>query len=98
METGDRRGLMMMGPKSEAFARQTLRVLEQNPKIVPASLDLVCLSRLKQARRSRLDRRLTCLQQVGRPNALDAQLDHDVLGNAAKADAGQAGHGARGQR
>ncbi len=40
METGDRRGLMLMGPKSEAFARQTLRVLEQNPKIVPPSFDL----------------------------------------------------------
>ena len=41
MESGDRRGLMLMGPKSEAFARQSLRVLEQNPKIVPPSFDLV---------------------------------------------------------
>ena len=40
MESGDRRGLMLMGPKSETFARQTLRVLEQNPKIVPPSFDL----------------------------------------------------------
>lgn len=40
METGERRGLMLMGPKSETFARQTLRVLEQNPKIVPPSFDL----------------------------------------------------------
>jgi len=40
MESGDRRGLMLMGPKSEAFARQTLRVLEQTPKIVPPSFDL----------------------------------------------------------
>lgn len=29
-----------MGPRSEPFARQTLRVLEQNPGIVPPSLDL----------------------------------------------------------
>jgi hypothetical protein len=37
---GERRGLPLMGPRSEPFARQTLRVLEQNPGIVPPSLDL----------------------------------------------------------
>jgi hypothetical protein len=41
MEPADRKGLMIMGPRSEPFARQTLRVLEQNPKIVPPSMDLV---------------------------------------------------------
>jgi hypothetical protein len=40
MEAGERRGLMIMGPKSEPFVRKTLRVLEQNPKIVPGTLDL----------------------------------------------------------
>ncbi|TWI01670.1 hypothetical protein IP90_02229 [Luteimonas cucumeris] len=40
LEPGERRSLMHMGPKSEVFARQTLRVLEQNPQIVPPSLDL----------------------------------------------------------
>jgi hypothetical protein len=35
-----RRCLPLMGPRSEPFARQTLRVLEQNPGIVPPSLDL----------------------------------------------------------
>lgn len=40
LENGERRGLMLMGPRSEPFARQTLRVLEQNPGIVPPSLDL----------------------------------------------------------
>lgn len=40
LEPGDRRGLMLMGPRSEPFARKTLRVLEQNPKIVPPSLDV----------------------------------------------------------
>ena len=39
-ESGERRGLPLMGPRSEPFARQTLRVLEQNPGIVPPSLDL----------------------------------------------------------
>ena len=50
----DRKGLVVLGPKSEAFARQTLRVLEDNPRIVPPSLDvagaradLVALDRLR---------------------------------------------------
>lgn len=41
IEPADRPGMMVMGPRSEPFARQTLRVLEDNPKIVPPSLDVV---------------------------------------------------------
>lgn len=40
MESGDRRGMMLLGPLSQPFARQTLRVLEQNPGIVPPSLNV----------------------------------------------------------
>lgn len=36
----ERKTLARMGPKSESFCRQTLGVLEQNPQLVPASLDL----------------------------------------------------------
>lgn len=32
-----KRSLRKMGPKSEAFCRQTLRVLDQNPQILPAN-------------------------------------------------------------
>ena len=35
-----RRGLTRMGPKSEAFCRQTLAVLGQNPQVIPPSVDL----------------------------------------------------------
>jgi len=35
-----RRGLTKMGDKSEAFCRQTLNVLVQNPQVVPPGLDL----------------------------------------------------------
>jgi len=35
-----RRSVRRMGPKSEAFCRQTLRILEQNPQIVPPSVPL----------------------------------------------------------
>ncbi|MGY3264388.1 hypothetical protein [Lysobacter sp. HA35] len=40
LDPADRRGLMIMGPKSESFARQTLRVLDENPKIVPPSMNV----------------------------------------------------------
>lgn len=40
MEAGDRRGMMLLGPVSQPFARQTLRVLDQNPQIVPPSLNV----------------------------------------------------------
>lgn len=36
----DRRNLAKMGDKSEAFCRQTLMVLAQNPQVIPPSLDL----------------------------------------------------------
>lgn len=36
----ERRELSKMGDKSEAFCRQTLMVLAQNPQVIPPSLDL----------------------------------------------------------
>jgi hypothetical protein len=40
MNTGQRRKLARMGDKSEAFCRQALSVLAQNPQVVPPSLKL----------------------------------------------------------
>lgn len=36
----ERKRLTKMGPKSETFCRQALRVMEQNPHIVPSSVDV----------------------------------------------------------
>lgn len=51
---GDERNVIRMGQKSEAFCRQTLGVLGQNPQVVPPSLklaegqaDLLALDRLR---------------------------------------------------
>lgn len=41
LQPDERRGLTKMGDKSEAFCRQTLTVLEQNPQVIPPSFDLV---------------------------------------------------------
>lgn len=54
MNAAQRRKLARMGDKSEAFCRQTLSVLTQNPQVVPPSIrlaeaqaDLVALDRLR---------------------------------------------------
>lgn len=82
LESGERRGLMLMGPRSEPFARQTLRVLEQNPGIVPPSLDLDGA----RADLDALDRLTPVLERVQRLTArLDdtvAALGSDVMGVA----------------
>lgn len=41
LQPDERRGLTKMGDKSEAFCRQTLTVLAQNPQVIPPSFDLV---------------------------------------------------------
>lgn len=40
MSAAEHRGLFKMGDKSEVFCRETLGVLQQNPKLVPESLNL----------------------------------------------------------
>ena len=54
LQPAQRRELFKMGDKSEAFCRQTLSVLSQNPQVVPPSLklaeaqaDLVALDKLR---------------------------------------------------
>ncbi len=54
LQPDQRRNLYKMGDKSEAFCRQTLAVLGQNPQIIPPSLgladaqaDVVALDRLR---------------------------------------------------
>jgi hypothetical protein len=71
LENGDLRGLMLMGPRSEPFARQTLRVLEQNPGIVPPSLNL----REAQTDLATLDKLTPVLERVQK---LATRLDDTV--------------------
>jgi hypothetical protein len=40
LEPAERRSLPMMGPKSDRFARGVVRLLQQNPAIVPTGLEL----------------------------------------------------------
>lgn len=74
-----RRGLVRMGPKSEAFCRQTLTVLGQNPQVIPPSLSLP----EAQSDLSAIDAlrpRLARLQRLTeRAEATDEALGSDVM-------------------
>lgn len=78
----DRRSLNRMGQKSEAFCRQTLTVLEQNPQVVPASLD-VSAARADLATLDALRPRLDRLQRLAE-RGLDTEtaLGSDVMETA----------------
>lgn len=82
LDADERRRLTYMGDKSEVFTRQTLRVLEQNPQIVPPSLGLA----EAQADLLALDRLRPVLERVQR---LVAQLEDtsNALGSDAMATA-----------
>ena len=79
MSAEQRRKLARMGDKSEAFCRQTLSVLAQNPQVVPPSLklaeaqaDLAALDRLRP-----LVLRLQRLAE--RANDTEVALGSDVM-------------------
>jgi hypothetical protein len=79
MDSAKRRSLTRMGDKSEAFCRQTLSVLTQNPQILPPNLalreaqaDLVALDRL----RPRLQR---LLRLAERASDTEIALGSDVM-------------------
>jgi len=40
MDADTRRSMVHMGDKSQAFVMQTLRVMEQNPRLLPPTIDL----------------------------------------------------------
>lgn len=74
----DRRNLFYMGPKSEAFCRRTLQVMQENAQIVPPSLDLAGAAQDLAA----LDRLRPLLE---RAQALTARMSDsvDLLGSDA---------------
>ena len=82
LDADERKRMTYMGDKSEVFTRQTIRVLEQNPQIVPPSLDLA----EAQADLQALDRLRPVLEGL---NRLYAQVEDtsNALGSDAMATA-----------
>ncbi len=76
LEQDERRKLLWMGEKSEVFCRSTIRVLGDNPDIVPPSLDVAGA----QADLVTLDRLRPVFERLGR---LHSRLDDttSALGN-----------------
>lgn len=82
MDASERRGLAKMGDKSEAFCRQTLRVMAQNPGIVPASVQLAdAQADLKQLDALR-ERTARLRQLLGRCDDTELALGSDVMSTA----------------
>jgi hypothetical protein len=77
-----RRALPKMGDKSEAFCRQTLNVLAQNPQVVPPSLDLAEAQRDLQALDVLRSRSSRLRQLVGRVEDTELALGSDVMSAA----------------
>ena len=74
-----RKGIARMGPKSEAFCRQTLTVLAQNPQVIPPSIDLA-EAQADLAALERLRPRLARLQRLNeRAEDTDDALGSDVM-------------------
>ena len=75
----DWRNLSKMGDKSEAFCRQTLRVLAQNSQVIPPSLDLA-EAQNDLANLDKLRPRIPCLcDLLGWSDDSDMALGSDVL-------------------
>jgi hypothetical protein len=82
LETSHKLSLRKMGPKSEAFCRQTLRVLEQNPQIVPPNMS-VADAVADLTAQERLRPRLVRLSRLSaRASDTDMALGSDVMSTA----------------
>jgi hypothetical protein len=82
LRADERRSLPKMGDKSEAFCRQTLNVLAQNPQVVAPSLDLAEAQRDLQALDALRSRSLRLRQLVGRVEDTELALGSDVMSAA----------------
>jgi len=79
LSSDERRSLSKMGDKSEAFCRQTLTVLTQNPQLVPASLDLAEAGRDLAALDALRSRTTRLRQLLGRAEDTETALGSDVM-------------------
>jgi hypothetical protein len=82
LSADERRALPKMGDKSEAFCRQTLNVLAQNPQVVAPSLNLAEAQRDLQALDALRSRSLRLRQLVGRVEDSELALGSDVMSAA----------------
>ncbi len=79
LSTDERRALNKMGDKSEAFCRQALTVMGQNPHMLPASVDLAEAQRDLHALDVLRSRGARLRQLLGRLEDTEMALGSDVM-------------------
>lgn len=82
LSVSERRALTKMGQKSESFCRQTLRVLAQNPQLVPPGLDLIDAQRDLNHLDALRSRTARLRQLLGRVDDTEMALGSDVMSAA----------------
>lgn len=82
LSSQNRRTMRKMGDKSEAFCRQTLNVLSQNPKLVPEHLDLADAQRDLTDLDALRVRTARLRQLLGRADDTEMALGSDVMSAA----------------
>ncbi|MBK8069946.1 MAG: hypothetical protein IPK27_20705 [Rhodanobacteraceae bacterium] len=76
---GSKRRLAQLGDKSEAFCRQTLRVLGENPQLVPATLDVAHAQQQSAMRDQLRNRSLRLSRLMSRLDDTEFALGSDAL-------------------
>ena len=82
LQADERRSLTKMGDKSEAFCRQTLVVLAQNPQVIPPSLDLAEAQRDLAYLDALRSRTMRLRRLLGRAEDSEMALGSDVMSAA----------------
>jgi len=84
LQPTQKRALQKMGNKSEAFCRQTLRVLEQNPQIVPPNVSVADAVGDLQALEQLRPRLIRLSRLTERAADTDMALGSDIMTAALK--------------
>jgi hypothetical protein len=79
LQTSQKLSLRKMGSKSEAFCRQTLRVLEQNPQIVPPNVSVADAMADLQAQEQLRPRMVRLARLSQRASDTDMALGSDIM-------------------
>lgn len=79
LAVGAKKRLLPLGEKSEAFCRQTLRVLSKNPQVVPPNLDVSGAVRQMETRDQLRARTVRLSRLMSRIDDTDFMLGSDVM-------------------
>ena len=82
LDAAEKKSLLHLGQKSESFARGTIRLLSQNPRLVPPSLDVVEAQADMDARDALVPVQEALRRLLSWVNDTMAALEHDIMAAA----------------